>query len=139
MINFPASALNVARYFEETYIGKQLPDQSRRIPLFPIRIWNMHERVRSQLPRTNNAVEGWHNAFQSGIACSHPSISKLLKFLQREQSLQEARLAKWEAGVTNFQNKKSIEHNERIKTLVSDYANRDTMTYLKGIAHNFDF
>ena len=139
MIDFPASALNVARYFEETYIGKQLPDQSRRIPLFPIRIWNMHERVRSQLARTNNAVEGWHNAFQSGIACSHPSISKLLKFLQREQSLQEARLAKWGAGVTNFQNKKSIEHNERIKTLVSDYANRDTMTYLKGIAHNFDF
>ena len=75
----------------------------------------MHERVRSQLARTNNAVEEWHNAFQSGIVCCHPSISKLLKFLQREKSLQEARLAKWEAGVTNFQKKKSIELNERPK------------------------
>ena len=53
--DFPASALNVAKYFEDTYIEKLLPDQSK----FPIRIWNMYEMVQGELARTNNAVEGW--------------------------------------------------------------------------------
>ena len=57
MTDFPESALNVAVYFEETYIGKRLPDNCRRIPPFPIRMWNMFERVREKLSRTNNAVE----------------------------------------------------------------------------------
>ena len=139
MTDFPESALNVAVYFEETYIGKRLPDNSRRIPPFPIRIWNIFERVREQLPRTNNAVEGWHNALNSSIGCSHPSVSKLFKCLQREQSLQEANLIKWEAGSTMVRSKKSIERENRIQLLVADYVNRDIQTYLRGIAYNFDF
>ena len=63
MTDFPDSAFNVAKYFEETYIGKRLPDQSRRVPPFPTRIWNMYQRVLQQLARTTNSVEGWHNAF----------------------------------------------------------------------------
>ena len=139
MPDFPASALNVAKYFEDTYIGKLLPDQSRKLPQFPIRIWNMYERVQGELARTNNAVEGWHNAFQTSIACSHSTTSKLFNALQREQSFQEATLVKWEAGQRKLASKKSMERNARIRTLVSDFANRDTATYLKGIAHNFDF
>ena len=54
----------------------------------------MHSRVTNNQARTNNHVEGWHNAFQSTISCTHPSIGKLLTFLQREQSFQEAVLAK---------------------------------------------
>ena len=45
VIELPQSAINVAKYFEDNYIGKLLPDHSRRTPLFPIRIWNMFERV----------------------------------------------------------------------------------------------
>ena len=58
----------------------------------------MYERVRQQLRRTNNVVEGWHNAFNSSVGCSHLNVSKLFKSLQREQSLQEAKLIKWESG-----------------------------------------
>ena len=139
MADFPESALGVATYFEDNYIGKILPNNSRRIPPFPIRIWNMYERVRQQLPRTNNVVEGWHNAFNSNVGCSHPSVSKLFKFLQREQSLQEAKLIKWESGERIVRSKKSIERDERIQLLVGDYENRDITTYLRGIAYNFDF
>ena len=46
MAEFPESALNVAVYFEENYIGKRLPDNSGRIPPFPIRIWNIYKRGR---------------------------------------------------------------------------------------------
>ena len=44
-----------------------------------------------------------------------------------------------EAGQRKLVSKKSMERNERIRALVSDYANRDTFTYFKGIGHNFDF
>ncbi|KAI6661780.1 hypothetical protein LOD99_9847 [Oopsacas minuta] len=98
MGNFQESGKEVAEYFEVNYIGKRREDQSRRIPRFPIRIWNMFTRVRSRLLRTNTSVERWHNAFRSGITCSHPSFVKLLMHLQREQSLQEATLVRWETG-----------------------------------------
>ena len=55
---FPESAKEIAEYYEVDYIGKRLADQSRRVPAFPIRIWNMHTRVSSGLARTNNSIEG---------------------------------------------------------------------------------
>ena len=91
MGEFPKSAVELADYF-----GRRLPDQTKRVPPFPMRFWNMHERVLNKKARTNNSVEGWHNSFQSGISIHHPSFPKLMNYLQREQSLQEAKYAKWE-------------------------------------------
>ena len=45
MGDFPESGKEIAEYFELNYIGKRLADQSRQVPPFPIRIWNMHTRV----------------------------------------------------------------------------------------------
>ena len=45
MADFPQSAMEVAEYFEETYIGRRLPDQTRRLPPFPVRFWSMYTRV----------------------------------------------------------------------------------------------
>jgi hypothetical protein len=48
-------------YFEDTFIGREL--RCRRMqPLFPVRMWNVHERIAAGMPKTNNAVEGWHRA-----------------------------------------------------------------------------
>ena len=91
MVEFPTTAIGIAEYFEDTYIGRILPNYTRRIPPFPKRIWNLYTRVNLHVARTNNSVERWHNGFQSGISCAH-------KFFQLEQSLQEARLAKWGSG-----------------------------------------
>jgi hypothetical protein len=35
--------------------------------MFPIALWNVYDRVKHDLPRTNNAVEAWHNQFQVSI------------------------------------------------------------------------
>ena len=67
MAEFPQSASNIAKYFVNYSIGKKLPHNTRRIPTFPIRLWNMHTRILNNMPRTNNCVEGWHNAFKSAI------------------------------------------------------------------------
>ena len=118
MQQFPEEAITLAKYFENTYIGRVLPNLSRRTPMFPIRIWNIYSRVNSRLARTNNNVEGWHNAIKSTVVSSHPSVTKLSMFLQREQSLQETVLAKWEAGESKKRSKSSIERDARILTFV---------------------
>ena len=139
MTKFPQSVFNVAKYFEDNYIGKRLPDQSRWIPPFQIIIWNMDSRKLNNMPRTNNSVEGWYNAFKSGICHAHPSLAKLLTFLRREQALQEAIYTKWEAGFVKERSKKSIEQEQRLFHIVEDYQNREILSYLRGIAYNFDF
>ena len=139
MQNFPESAINVATYFETNYIGKKLADQTRRTPIYPIRIWNMYGRMNLRLSRTNNSVEGWHNAMKSSFSSLHPSLCKFLKYIQREQAFQEAKLIKWEAGDVPTRLKESIARDERLLHLVTDYVNRDPLTYLRGISYNFEF
>ena len=50
----------VINYFEDTFIGRR-HRRNRGNPLFPICMWNMHDRVCDDLPRTINSLEGWHN------------------------------------------------------------------------------
>ena len=88
---------------------------------------------------TNNSVEEWHNAFNSGIGNAHPTFVKLLKYIQREQSLQEAKYAKWEGGSNNEASRMTIERDKRIYNTVVDYENRDTLEYSRGIAYNINY
>ena len=125
--DFPESAMNIGKCFEEYYLGKKLLNGTRRNPVFPIRLWNMFSRVKTNQARTNNSIEGWHNAFQTLISCSHPSIGKLLTFFQREQSLQEAILAKLVAGEVAHTNKLSQARNTQIENVVSKYYSRDRL------------
>ena len=85
MQEYPESAMTVTKYFEDNYIGKQLPNGSRRTPPFPIRVWNMHQRVIDRMPRTNNSVEGWHNAFSHGIGNPHPSFRRQFMQIWKEE------------------------------------------------------
>ena len=60
-------------YFEVNYIG-ELRRGRRRNPLFAHSLWNISNRVENDLPRTNNALEGWHNQFNRCFAAAHPNI-----------------------------------------------------------------
>ena len=99
----------------------------------------MYGRVLNHTSGTNNCVEGWHNAFQTGITNSQPSFPKLVNHFQREQAVQDAKYAKWEGGNRHPQSKSSKECIERLYNLVIDYEKQDTITFLKGIAQNFTF
>ncbi|XP_077539214.1 uncharacterized protein LOC144151918 [Haemaphysalis longicornis] len=97
MTRFPPEALQIALYFEDPYIGRR-----RRNGLlsatFPTSIWSVHRSVVEGLPRTNNSAEAWHRSFQANINCTRPSIWSFLGCLQKEQSLQEMRIAQLDAG-----------------------------------------
>ncbi|CAF3407635.1 unnamed protein product [Rotaria socialis] len=106
-------------------------------PLFPIEIWNVYDRTIANLPRSNNSIKGWHNAFTKCVAIVHPTITKLIEKIRREQSKFEGDIAQTRQGQESKPQKlKYRKLDERIKRLVDDYANVDLGEYLKGLAVN---
>jgi len=59
-VQFPAEAEPVIDYFEDTFIGRPNRNNQRRRPLFSVDMWNVYSAVEDGLPKTNNALEGWH-------------------------------------------------------------------------------
>ena len=51
MGDFPELSIEITEYFDQNIIGIKVANQSRRVPPFPIRIWNMHTLVLSKLFR----------------------------------------------------------------------------------------
>lgn len=124
-------------YWEDTYIGRQRRNR-RAVPKFPISIWNVHDRVLNDLPRTNNSVEGWHRAFQQTLDCHHPSVYKLVDQFLKEQNRVEIQLERANAGIRQPEASKSkyIQLNRRLKALVENYHNEHINDFLRGITHN---
>ncbi|KAF0733293.1 Uncharacterized protein FWK35_00025206 [Aphis craccivora] len=56
------------------WIGRLTSGGRRRAPTFPIKIWNMFDAVMQGSPRTNNAVDGWHRAFNSALGANHVTV-----------------------------------------------------------------
>ena len=127
-------------YFEDTFLGRPCRGGRRREPVFPMHLWNMYNRTKEELPRTNNSLEGWHRGFLYSVGCCHPNIWKFLKCLQKEQALQHVHMTQYSAGFDKQQSrKKYLDVSKRIITVVNDYANRSTIEYLRGIAYNLNF
>lgn len=151
--DFDDDADDFLGYFEKTWIGEpkkrgKLIHQSylififtlgtgRKKPLFQIELWNVYDRTVSNLPRSNNSIEGWHNAFAKRVAIVHPTISKLTEKIRREQSKFEMDIAQIQQGQEPKPKKlKYRKLDARIKRLVDDYPNLNLSEYLKGLALN---
>lgn len=125
-------------YFEPTWIGEpKRRGTGRKQPKFPIELWNIYDRVSANLPRSNNSIEGWHNAFAKRVSIVHPTINKLTDKIRREQSKFEVDVAQIRQG-HEPKPKKAIyrKRDETIKRLVDDYQNVTLGEYLKGLAAN---
>lgn len=126
-------------YFEDTFIGRERR-RRRAAPLFPIQMWNVHDKVEEGLPKTNNSVEGWHRAFNRLVAGDHPSPFVLVDVIRREQNHTENQLAQLEAGREVVENRKAkyVQLARRLQTLVDRYDSNEKTAFLRGVAHNID-
>jgi hypothetical protein len=108
--------------------------------MFPIALWNIHDRVSTSLPRTNNSIEGWHNAFAKRVAIAQPNITKLTDRIRREQSEFEIDVAQIQQDHEPKPNKKKYRLlDERIQRLVDDYRSADMAQFLNSIAGTVSF
>ena len=70
-------------YFEDTYLGHMLG--VREAPLFPIEMWNVHERFGEGWMRSKNACEAFHRSFGSHmVRGQHPVFWKFLDPLKKK-------------------------------------------------------
>ena len=141
-------------YFEKTWIGERkkrgkINDKNilivtesclgvgRKKPKFFHELWNVYDRVISNLPRSNNSLEGWHNAFANRVAINHPTIPKLTDKIRKEQSKFEVDIEQVRQGHEPKSKKASYRKlDERIKRLVLAYDNNNLPQYLSGVAAN---
>ncbi|CAF5137476.1 unnamed protein product [Rotaria magnacalcarata] len=92
---FDGDADDLLAYFEKTCFGEpKISGTGRKKPQFDHKLWNIHDRVVATVPRPNNSVEGWHNAFANRVAISHSTIVKLGEKVRREQSKFEVDMTK---------------------------------------------
>lgn len=71
----------VVNYFEKNYVGRK----AIRDPLFSHNLWNCYSSVLERLPRTNNAVEGWHKGFNE-LTLANPTIWRFITCIKGEQA-----------------------------------------------------
>ena len=135
----PLALASLLDYWEDTYIGRQRRGR-RANPRFSLQIWNVHDRVVVNLPRTNNSVEAWHRSFQQTVDGDHPSVYKLVKHFIQEQDHYELKMERYRAGFRHPEASKSkyIRLNRRLQALVATYGTVPSDDYLRGIAHNID-
>ena len=127
----------LVNYFEDNWIGRPARRGGRSASIFPVTLWNVHDQVVHDLPRTNNSVEGWHRGFSQLLGAYHPTIWKFIDGLKKEQSMNEMKLEQFLAGWQPPPSKKKYrETAQRIKKIVSEYGNCSNVDYLRGIAHN---
>ena len=135
----PDNLENVYNYWEDNYVGR-LRRNRRANPLFPIAMWNMRGRVADGLPRTNNSVEGWHNAFQSSFACHHPTVYTLLDHFRRQQDLTEQTMSRIHSRICSLPSSKSkyVQLSRRLAAILPTYEGRDLKDYLRAVCHNIE-
>lgn len=124
-------------YFERVWLGEPIRRRSRRNPIYSVSIWSVYHRTINDLPRTNNSVEGWHNAFQKIVGVSHPSRCKLVSKIRKQQSQVELTIIHALSG-TNPRNSKTKyqELSRKLKVLVDGYDVEKGIEFLRAIAHN---
>ncbi|CAF1522447.1 unnamed protein product [Adineta ricciae] len=109
----------------------------RTKPQFSIELWNVYDRLISNLPHSNNSIEDWHNAFVHQVSIGHSTSLKLTEKIPVKQSKFEIDIARIRQDHES-KPKKTIYRklDSRITRLITDYGNVNLSEYFKNIAVN---
>ena len=137
----PDEVVELYSYFELNYVGRKPARGPRRRPRFQIPMWNVRQRTQRGIPRTNNKLEGLHNAVQGMFDGVHPTMWKFLTGLQREHTIQYGLYIQAIAGEEPPPQKKTYRDiNERLQTNIARHETGalSTEDFLRGVAYNIN-
>ncbi len=154
LTNFlPPEFAPLLQWLENSYLGRpvgpavgpvgpnnqpQQQQQRRRAPLFPVSMWNVHNRVVAHVGRTNNYAEAAHRQVQLELKTTHPTTWKLMTDLQKVQKSRDTYHESLVAGHPPRKKlQKYINCDENILRIVRLYPNMVYLDFLRGIAHNY--
>lgn len=113
------------------------------MPRFSTEWWNVSSRVESDLPRTSNDLEGFHNGLGHSIKVDHPNVWILIKQLKQETVFTLTALANSQlpsASDVTAKDKRANYYaltNKQIQNALKDLddGNLGIMEFLRQIAH----
>jgi hypothetical protein len=134
--NAPSSFNSILIYFENNYIGK-FKGCLHCKPRYELQLWNLFDRVKLGLARTNNDVESWHSRIKYD-ARQNLTVAKVVEFFRLEQSYMETNLVGLFNGeILKKTNKRQAEKNTKLKRIVDSYSQSTLKMNLDGLAHLF--
>lgn len=140
--HLPLDAEPVIEWFENNYLLGRVRRQINGIPirgapLFPAPLWSVFDSVELGIPRTQNIVEAWHRRWNNLIARTHVGLFAIITEFQKEQQQVEIQIECILRGEQRPKRKrKDVDRENRILMVMNDRQNRNTMDYLRGIAHS---
>ena len=103
--------------------------------MFPIDLWNHFETGSNEEPKTTNCTEGYHNALQSLFNCSHPTVYKLLRGLEKDIATHRLTLTQANVGNNENQRPKYKRQAARLAEKIAKYDSvKDKLAYLRDVA-----
>lgn len=117
-------------YFFSNYIGEPNMENNVR---YPIEIWNSLDDLNEGTPRTNNAAEGFHNAFASSFLNSKHSFPLLVDRLVHEEEITQQKYLWAQLGFEAPLKRKYLEMEENIKNYINSKENKFGADYVFGI------
>lgn len=139
----PEEAKEVLQWFEKYYVKgttKILKTVSSKItvkqtlPRFPPRMWSIHENLVQHIPLSQNALESWHNRWNSLLGRRKWNLYKTIIEFKKEQVNTEATVERIISSEPMPKRKRGSLYKERIIQHLSEKQAMDTKTYLNGWA-----
>ena len=131
-------------YFKYKIIGTYQTSDRCQILVFIIfryliKDWNVYKRIQMKLPRTNNPVEGFHNALNRTINKENPTLWNVLKAFQDEETHARMKLNHFSRGEKPKQATIFKKINENLYNMVMNYeieGRKDRIKYLRMITYS---
>uniref|UniRef100_A0A915MIG6 Uncharacterized protein n=1 Tax=Meloidogyne javanica TaxID=6303 RepID=A0A915MIG6_MELJA len=105
-------------------------NMGNRDALFPIRIWNMVDRIADGLSRTNNSVEGWHSVWNVHLRGTN-RLSTFVRKMIEEDNLWDDRINDYHAAPANgirgpheTRKRKYVNQDNNLTAILNDFNNR---------------
>lgn len=125
--DFPTELIPVYDYFFQTYLGTN-------IVLYPLDVWHQLDYFERDIPRTNNAIEGWHNSFSSSFGSSRFSFTLMIEKLKDEEDFIRIKMIQmYDLGFVFERKKKYLEKEERLVNFLGVNRNNEC-----GLSFIFD-
>lgn len=135
----PQSMQPFLDYVEKNYVlGKIRSDGRRGIPRFAPKFWSMRHNLLKGLPRTTNAIEGYHNKFNSllkgGSDLKFYAVLNAFKEEEQSTSAEFLRYLQGDVPVYTSRMKKLQQKEEKLKQAIRSSRDISMADHLLSLA-----
>ena len=121
--DFPVALIPIYNYFFETYINEETR-------LFTVEMWHCRFLVENDIPKTNNAIEGWHSIFKRSFGSCHSSLFNLVYRLKNEENAARLKSYQIELGMSIPRKRRYVLMEARLNSFMSENRNSGNIDFI---------